>query len=182
MPASGGGEPVCLTPESPEHPETASCLFRFADMVVDASRRRLIAVREDHTHPEPSRVVNEVVAVPLDGSGGPVEVLATGADFYGAPRLSPDGAKLCFVRWFHPSMPWVATDLVVAALDPAGRALAGEVVVRGAAAGSHLQPAWCPASGDLLFISDASNGFYNLHRVAGSGGAAPDASWADKVT
>ena len=51
-----GGQPQPLTPEGGK---------RYADMVVDKGRRRLIAVREDHTGPgrEP---VNEIVSVDLE--------------------------------------------------------------------------------------------------------------------
>ena len=59
-----------ITPDGP---------FRYADLVVDRGRDRLICVREDHTDPAPSGVVNELVAIPADG-GEPV-VLVRGADF-----------------------------------------------------------------------------------------------------
>lgn len=50
-----GAEPQALTPEGE---------FRYADGVLDRSRRRLICVREDHSNPgrEP---INTLVAVPL---------------------------------------------------------------------------------------------------------------------
>ena len=47
-----------ITPDGP---------FRYADLVVDRGRDRLICVREDHTDPAPSGVVNELVAIPADG-------------------------------------------------------------------------------------------------------------------
>ena len=46
--------------------------YRFADGCIDASRQRVVCVREDHGEgcdAKPSDVVNEVVAVALDGSG-----------------------------------------------------------------------------------------------------------------
>lgn len=91
--AAGGGAPIELTPKS-SYAEDAR--YRFADFSLDEKRQRLICVREDHTQPEPANVKNEVVAVALDGSGS-VEVLASGSDFYAAPRLSPDGSKLAYV-------------------------------------------------------------------------------------
>lgn len=137
--------PVCLTPEGPAFATDA--LYRFADGVVDQARRRFVCVREDHTEPDPSKVVNALVSVSLDGSGA-VEVLASGFDFYGAPRLSPGGDRVAYLRWNHPSMPWDATELVVLALP--GSADAGSEVMVAAGDASNLQPAWCPATGGGL--------------------------------
>ena len=92
---------VCLTPEGPAWPADAPpALYRFADGVIDGPRKRLVCVREDHTDPSPAAVRNELVAVALDGSGA-VSVLASGRDFYSAPRLSPDGATTP-TMWPHP--------------------------------------------------------------------------------
>ncbi len=97
-----GAEPTCLTPEG-------SCpngQYRFADGCFDATLG-FVCVREDHGpagDAPPKEVVNEVVAVPMDGSGR-VKLLATGGDFFGHPRISPDGTKLAYVTWDHPNMP-----------------------------------------------------------------------------
>ena len=111
-----GAEPVCLVPAD----RYASGRYRFADFSVDASRGRVVCVREDHgdgADAKPSAVVNEVVSVALDGSGE-MEVLARGKDFYAAPRVSPDGATLAYVCWDHPSMPWDATELRATCAPP----------------------------------------------------------------
>lgn len=78
-----GGESVALSPEM-EGP-----LLRYADASFDATRGNLVLVREDHRAGE-KEPVNEVVAVSA-AEGGEGRVLATGADFYCAPRVSPDG-------------------------------------------------------------------------------------------
>jgi Tol biopolymer transport system component len=143
--------------------------FRFADGVLDLSRNRIVCVREDHTNPAPAEVKNEVVSVSLDGSGA-MEVLATGRDFYAHPRVSADGAKIAYVAWNHPNMPWDATELRVRPGDSsAAETDAHELVAGGDGDTSVIQPSWHPTSGSLWFVSDAS-GYYNLYRVAPEGG------------
>ena len=115
----GVAEPVALTP-----PDAG----RFADMRFDPARERLYAVRETHDAAEPDRpdlVVNELVAIALDGSDGPGRVLVGGSDFVAAPRPSPDGRRLAWLEWDQPDMPWDATRLRVAGGGRGRRARAG---------------------------------------------------------
>ena len=42
-------------------------------------------------------------------SSGQSTVLAGGNDFYSNPRLDKDGARLAWVTWNHPNMPWCVT-------------------------------------------------------------------------
>ncbi len=142
-----GEEPVALTP-----PGTA----RFADFRYDAPRDRLICVREDHGQGE---VVNHIVAVPC--TGGAIEVLASGADFYACPRLDDSGQRLAYVCWNHPNMPWNDTALWVAELDEAGLPTSRQQVA-GLERESITQPEWAP-DGRLVFISDR-NGWWNLYQ------------------
>ena len=82
------GELRSLTPEQ---------AWRFADFVVDRARNRLVAIREDHeldTIARHGEAENSLVAIDL--ARGAVTVLAAGADFFAAPRLSPDGRRLAF--------------------------------------------------------------------------------------
>ena len=143
-----GGEPEPLTPETGR---------RFADMVVDAGRNRLVAVREDHAGGDP---VNEIVGVDLED--GDETVLATGNDFYSSPRLSPDGSRLAWLTWNHPNMPWDGTELMVCDVDAEGRPKnVGRVA--GGSDESIFQPEWSP-DGTLHFISDRT-GWWNLYRL-----------------
>jgi dipeptidyl aminopeptidase/acylaminoacyl peptidase len=150
-----GREPKPLTAE-PKQPRAV----RFADPVLSPDGAWLICVRERHG----DDVVNDLVAVPLPSPGdepaGDAEpvVLAAGHDFYSFGRLSPDGSRLAWVSWDHPSMPWDHTELWVADLrggrTHGARRLAGRDE-------SISQPRWSPA-GRLHYISDRS-GWWNLY-------------------
>eukprot|EP00977_Amphora_coffeiformis_P020222 scaffold8005_cov275-Amphora_coffeaeformis.AAC.40 len=150
--------------------------FRFADGVLDEKTGTLYCVREDHLHPEPKHVVNEIVAV--DTQTGDMTVVATGNDFYAAPRLSPDGQSLAYVTWNHPQpggvggMPWDDTELRLTRIDNNNNNnssnISAETASHTLVAGqdgdtSILQPLWHPTTGDLYYISDAS-GYYNIYR------------------
>ena len=155
-----GIEPRAITPES-----DAPAGARYADGRVTHDGGLLICVRERAAEPEH---VNELVAVPADGSGEPA-VIASGHDFFGAPRLSPDGGRLAWLSWDHPRMPWDGTELWVADLHADGT-LAEPSLVAGGPNESILQPEWSP-DGVLHFISDRT-GWWNLYR-AGDGGPEP---------
>ena len=149
--------PIPLTP-APAVPERQ---WRFADGVIDRSRRRWIGVREDHTGDgEP---INEVVAVDLDQQGRDAGVLLIGGhDFFAAPRLSPDGRWLVWLTWDHPNMPWNGTTLWLSELDGPGK-ITEPLTIAGSASESVLQPEWSPDSVAIFFVSDRS-GWWNLYR------------------
>ncbi len=142
-----GGEPQPLTPETGR---------RFADMIVDRARNRLIAVREDHAGRDP---VNEIVGVDLED--GEETVLVTDNDFYSSPRLSPDGGRLAWLTWNHPNMPWDGTELVACNVNEQGLPENVERVA-GERDESIFQPEWSP-DGTLHFVSDRT-GWWNLYR------------------
>jgi len=129
---------------------------RYADFIVDARRQRLIAVCEDHrAGGEP---VTTLAAIGFDGT---VVTLASGADFYAAPRLSPDGTALAWIQWWHPNLPWDGTELRLAPLAADGTLEAAQTIA-GAADESVFQPEWSP-DGLLTFVSDRS-GWWNLYQ------------------
>jgi dipeptidyl aminopeptidase/acylaminoacyl peptidase len=136
--------------------------YFYADAHVDGTRNRLVAVREDHS--KPGEPVNTIVAVGLPGGGHasrlPEVVLASGADFYSDPIVSPDGASLAWLQWHHPNMPWDGTELCLAAFNEDGT-LAPAKVIAGGATTSIFQPSWSPG-GTLYFVSDQS-GWWNLY-------------------
>ncbi|HTW52699.1 MAG TPA: hypothetical protein VME45_12500, partial [Stellaceae bacterium] len=154
-----GGAAEPLTPAPGEDTR-----YRYADGVVDDGRQRWIGVREAH---EPDgRVDNTIVAVNF-GAIGAGRVLVEGSDFYAAPRLSPDGRRLCWLSWNHPNMPWVGTELWVAEIAADG-GLAQRRKIGGGDNESVAQPLWSP-DGALYFISDRS-GWWNLYRAGEDGG------------
>ncbi|GCE04901.1 S9 family peptidase [Dictyobacter aurantiacus] len=156
-----GSEPVALTPAIER---------RYADMVVDQRRQRLVCVCEDHTNTG-REAVNMLVSIPLngdtnDGSRDDLQILQAGNDFYAAPRLSPDGSQLCWLTWNHPNMPWDGCELWVANLGENGF-VENARRVAGGAEESIFQPSWSP-DGVLYFVSDRTN-WWNLYRVTDSG-------------
>ena len=143
------GEPQAITPDVE---------MRYADGCFDPTRNRIICVREDHTgEGEP---VNCIVAVDALGKTEQ-QVLSKGSDFCSNPRISPDGAKLAWLTWDHPNMPWDGTFLLVASFNDQG--LLGEpLVVAGGRTESIFQPEWSPDN-VLHYVSDRS-GWWNLWR------------------
>lgn len=137
--------------------------MRYADLVFDRRRNRLLAVREDHTGP--GEAVNTLVAIPLDRESSG-KVLVSGNDFYAFPRLSPDGQWLAWTTWNHPNMPWDGTDLWLAEVLGDGSLGAAECVAGGPSE-SIFQPEWSP-DGQLYFVSDRS-GWWNLYRRSTDG-------------
>ena len=149
-------QPEELVPITPERQ------WRFADMVHDKARNRLIAIREDH---EPDVVErhgewnNELVAIDLDS--GEVSVLATGSDFYSTPRISPDGTTLAWLEWHHPNMPWDGTELRLAGFAADG-SLSDPRTIAGSRSDWVSQPRWSPEG--ILHFAAEPTGWMNLQR------------------
>jgi dipeptidyl aminopeptidase/acylaminoacyl peptidase len=137
---------------------------RYADGCVTEDGKLWIGVRERHEGEHPSEVVNELVAVPTDGSAEP-RIIAGGRDFYANPRISPEGTKLSYLAWDLPWMPWDGCELFVAELAPDGSLGETSHVAGRDGEESIFQPEWSP-DGDLVFASDRS-GWWNLERVRG---------------
>jgi dipeptidyl aminopeptidase/acylaminoacyl peptidase len=151
------GEPVAITPET-------DGAHRFADGRIMADGSTWIGVRERHVGDRiPDDVINELVAMPVDGSAEP-RVIASGRDFYATPRIAPDGARMSWLEWDLPWMPWDGTELFVAELS-ADASLADRRRVAGASGQESIwQPSWSPM-GELYWASDRT-GWWNLERLA----------------
>jgi dipeptidyl aminopeptidase/acylaminoacyl peptidase len=146
-----GAEPLPITPEPP-----AEHAWRYADGRVFADGRLIVCVRESHGDGEPA---NELVVLPTDGSDGP-RVVASGRDFYAAPRPSPDGSRLAWLAWDHPHMPFEGTDLCIGDFARDG-SCSNARRIAGSETESIFQPEW-GENGDLYFVSDRS-GWSNLY-------------------
>lgn len=151
--------PVALTRE----PAVPAGL-RFADCVADPARPgRAYCVLEDHEGGG-SEPVNCVAAVDL-ASGAVTRVAPVDADFVAFVTPSPDGARLAWVSWSHPSMPWDSTVLRVADVRADGEVGPARVVAGGDGV-SVQAPCWLP-DGGLAFVSDQGTGWWNVWRTAG---------------
>lgn len=148
--------------ETPQ-PLTAESSLRYADFILDTSRNRLISVAEDHSN-DNTEPENKLVSIDL--TTGEVKNLVTGADFYASPRLSPDNSQLAWIAWHHPNMPWDATELYLANINPDGN-LTDITLVAGGKNESICQPEFSP-DGVLYFSSDRHN-WWNIYRRENDG-------------
>ena len=146
----------------PPRPITPEGALRYADVIFDPDRARLIAVREDHSGD--GEAVNTIVALDPDGDESGGMVLTSGADFYSNPRLSPDGRRLAWLQWNHPNMPWDGSELWVGEIGEDGTITSSELIAGGPQE-SIFQPEWAP-DGTLYFVSDRT-GWWNLYRRSG---------------
>lgn len=156
------GDPIPLT-------GSGGTQIRYADLLVDKRRRRLICVREDHRAAggKAERVLNNLVAIPLDGTA-PVDVdkqvvLYKASDFVVAPCLSANNDRLAFVTWSHPNMPFDNTELRLARLGDEGQIEYCQELDADEPA-SRLQPCFDGAGG-LYFLSDQDD-YWNLRYLA----------------
>jgi dipeptidyl aminopeptidase/acylaminoacyl peptidase len=152
-------QPQPLTPAPPSLERN----WRYADGVIDRVRKRWLGVREDHTDRNRNYPDNTIVAVSLNGpASGPGTKLAFGHDFYSSPRLSPDGARLAWLAWDNPDMPWTSSMLYMVALDKDGMPTGEPTKIAGGANVSLFQPEWSPDGSALFYVSDKS-GWWNLY-------------------
>ena len=100
---SPGCPPRALTPD-PAREQAV----RFARPIFSPDGSWVVAVRERHLD---DGVVNDLVAIAVDGAPAEPKLLAEGHDFYSSPVFSPGGLELAFVCWDHPNMPWDGTEL-----------------------------------------------------------------------
>ncbi|KAH9073576.1 alpha/beta-hydrolase [Lactarius deliciosus] len=148
-----GSEPKAVTP--------AEVPFRYADFDLHPINRHfLAAVFEDHTNDDPTTVVNTLVVINTKNQS--LTTIASGADFYAAPRFSPDGARIAFRQWNHPDMPWQRSAIHVFTFVADGDMITygnEKEIAWGQREVSVGYPGWID-SDTLVFLTDES-GFLN---------------------
>lgn len=137
----------------------------YADLQLDAQRRKLICVQQ-HDLAGTGEPENSLIS--LDLETGVITPLHSGHDFYASPRLSHDGEQLSWLCWDHPDMPWDKTTLWLAGVNDEHQLGDIKTIVHPESDSvSFCQPQWSPDN-QLHFISDLS-GWWNLYRYqAGS--------------
>jgi dipeptidyl aminopeptidase/acylaminoacyl peptidase len=152
--------------DTPSAPKQITCApqWRFADLIFDEPRKRLICVAE-HRGRKQTFPDNLLVSVALAPDTVPqITPLIEGDDFYASPRLSPNGQQLGFISWNLPSMPWETAKLQIANLGSHGTVTQlqkPDIFPDGAS----FQPEW-HENGDLWFVNDHT-GFGQLYRFDG---------------
>jgi dipeptidyl aminopeptidase/acylaminoacyl peptidase len=144
------------------HALTPSNGSRYADLIIDEARNRLICVQETSLGPE---TVNSIVSIDLAGTENS-QTLISGSDFFSSPRLSPNRKHIAWLSWNHPNMPWDGTELWVADIDESG-SLINHRKAAGGVAESIFQPEWSPDN-VLFFVSDRSD-WWNIYRYNDEG-------------
>jgi dipeptidyl aminopeptidase/acylaminoacyl peptidase len=158
-----------LRGETPQALTSGDC--RYGDL--QCANDQVLAVEE---HGDQHRLV----AINLHD--GERQVLVEGADFYGAPTLSPDDRRLAWIEWSRPNQPWTATRLMVAERQGDGP-FAAPRCIAGADAQESLQQPRFDAAGRLYCLTDrggfwqpwveSAAGLRPLPSVAADHGPAP---------
>ncbi|XWS24279.1 hypothetical protein CRYUN_Cryun28dG0087300 [Craigia yunnanensis] len=152
----------CPVPITPDY---GGPVVSYADGIFDSRFYRYITVMEDRRESS-INATTTIAAIPLDGGNfQEPKLLVSGNDFYAFPRLDPKGERMAWIEWSHPNMPWDKAELWVGYISENG-----DVYKRVCVAGcdpkiveSPTEPKWSP-TGELFFITDRKNGFWNLHK------------------
>ena len=148
-----GGDPAPLTAEPP-----VARGARFADLTISSNGKYLLCVRETHTD-DGEEAVNEIVAV--DTGTGAEKVIATGRDFYCAPRESNRHDGIAWTEWDHPNMPWDGNSLMSGSFDANDAAVSTTAELVGGTGESIVQPSW--GSNGLLHFATDRSGWWNVY-------------------
>jgi len=135
---------------------------RYADLCLDVHRNALLAVCETHSNVD-QEPTNSIVSVSLTPDET-IHTVASGADFYSNPEVSPNGEFCVWLSWNHPDMPWDSSTLWLCRRSSDGAfKQENAAVLFESSHESIFQPSFSP-SGDLFFVSDKTN-WWNIQRV-----------------
>ncbi|XP_019105164.2 uncharacterized protein LOC104899002 isoform X2 [Beta vulgaris subsp. vulgaris] len=157
--ASGDASP---SPITPDYGGPTVC---YADGVFDPRFPRFITVMEDQRQSNLNPIAT-IASISL--GGGDIQepkILVGGNDFYAFPRMDSEGERMAWIEWGHPNMPWDRSELWVGYMSEDGDVYKRICVAGGnpALIESPTEPKWTP-EGDLLFVTDRNNGFWNLYK------------------
>ncbi|XP_057986843.1 uncharacterized protein LOC131169212 [Hevea brasiliensis] len=149
----------------PITPDCGSPVVSYADGVFDSRFNRFVTVMEDR-RVSSINAITTIVAIGLnDASIEEPKVLVSGNDFYAFPRVDPKGERIAWIEWCHPNTPWDKSELWVGYISENG-----DIYKRTCVAGndntiveSPTEPKWS-STGELFFITDRKNGFWNLYK------------------
>jgi dipeptidyl aminopeptidase/acylaminoacyl peptidase len=116
---------------------------------VSPDGRWVIYVHSDHHN-------DSIAIVDSEGRHWPAKLVA-GHDFFMQPAWHPSGARIAWVQWDHPLMPWDGSECCVGDLDvPEGGLprLHAVAVVAGGQETAVFQPAFAPEGDALYYIAD----------------------------
>ncbi|PHH93412.1 hypothetical protein CDD83_3725 [Cordyceps sp. RAO-2017] len=130
---------------------TNKAALRYASFSANPSSPWVLAIEEDHTTDRPRKVRNYVVAINLQTAE--VKRVASGADFYFAPRFSFDGSRVSWMEWDSPDMMFDAAKLYCGDWSDDGR-IRNAKLVAGADKTSVAEPQWGP-DGSLFFARES---------------------------
>lgn len=150
---------------SPITPDYGGPVVCYADGVFDPRIPRFITVMEDLRESQLNPTTT-IAAIPLSGSGVQApKILVSGSDFYASPQMDPKGERMAWIEWDHPNMPWDRSALWVGYISENGDVEKRICIAGGDAspAESPTEPKWT-SEGDLFFITDRENGFWNLYK------------------
>ncbi|KAF7345684.1 Alpha/beta-hydrolase [Mycena venus] len=132
--------------------------FRYANLTLHPCYSHImIAIREDHTDPTPTKVVDTVVFINLNT--GISTIISKGWDFYANPVFNPSGTKLAWLRWNHPDMPFRSTQLVVGEVcvsQEGQMSISNETIIAGEPHISVAQQALWIDDHTIAFLHDIS--------------------------
>ena len=154
----GAIEPLTAEPPIPRG-------TRYADLTITPDGKFILCIRETHTD-DGNEATNEIVAV--DTSSGTQTVVASGRDFYCAPRVSNAHDGIVWTEWDHPNMPWDGNHLISGSFNPTDASVSTKAELAGGQDESIVQPTW-NQDGTLHFVTDRT-GWWNIY--AWRGGAA----------